>query len=498
MNIKLVYLNVNVPQDSGYNYGLGYIAAVLKQRGHRVEYVILNNGRDVEEFYRKSRKEQPEMICFSAVSTQFCHLKEITRQLKTTKSFLVCGGIHTTLRPDSISEIEELDAVIVGEGEYPMLELAEAIENGGMIYDIGNVWFRKDGKIIKNPVRPLIKNLDKLPFPDKCSLDFQKLIDEAGGELRVIFSRGCPFDCAYCSNKTLSMVYPDKNHYFRHLSPERAIEQLKDDEKKFHFKRVVFDDDTISLNKEWFMEFFGVYKENFTYPFECNVRAGTVDEEMIRLLKEAGAEIVRFGVEHGNEKFRREILKKDITNKEIIELAGLCNKYMLNHFEFVMTGFPYETKELFFDTVRLCRKLNTESNIDIFHPYPGTPLGEVCIENGWLPKKDIFREREEAVIDYPDFSAKDIQRCRDMFQTLVRKKWISLKSPFRINFAIFLLLMLFSRLNALSNPYTNLVKYIDRRGGQLGLIVERNVPQIYRHVNKEAMKKRMSAIKRNK
>lgn len=428
MRIELVYLAINTPQDSGYNYGLGYIASVLKEAGHEVGYNILKSENDAGALCKNARKTKPGIICFSSTSTQFPYLNSITRNLKNvTESFLVCGGPHTTLNPDSISEIKDLDAIVCGEGEYTALELAKAIEKGKMRYDIKNVWFRKDGRIKRNPVRPLIKDLDKLPFPDKSSLDFQKLIDESGGELRVIFSRGCPFDCAYCSNKALSEVYPDSRHYFRQLSPERAIEQLRDDEKKFHFKRVIFDDDTISLNREWFMKFFSAYKENFIYPFECNVRAGTIDEEMIRLLREAGAEIIRFGVEHGNEKFRKEVLNRNVTNKEIIDLAKLCEKYGLMHFEFVIVGFPYETKELFFDTVRLCRKINTMSDIDIFHPYPGTQLGDICSKKGWVPKKEFFREREEAVIDYPLFSADEIQKCKNSFQLFVRKKFIPIR-----------------------------------------------------------------------
>ena len=430
MKIFLVYLVIDSPQNTGYNYGLGYIASVLKEGGHQIDSIVLKNKKDIFEFYEKVKNDNPKIIGFSTTTSQFYFLKSICKELKKiSDSFIVCGGVHPTLKPECIQEIPELDAIVRGEGEYPMFELASALENQKEFKDIKNFWFNTQGKIIKNEVRPLISDLDELPFPDKDSLDYQKIIDEANGANRFIFSRGCPFNCTYCSNKALSEVYPDPEHYFRLISPRRAIEEIKRDVEKYKFRYLVFDDDTISLNKKWFFEFFNLYKENFDYPFRCNLRVGTVDSDMMKLLKRAGAQGIGIGIEHGNEEFRKKILKRNITDEQMMDLFRLCNKHGIAHTDFMMVGLPFETKELFLDTVRFCRKVSARGNANIFQPYPGTELSDICEENDWLPEKDRFKERKEAVISYPNFSKREIQLCHNAFPYLLRYKFIPLKTP---------------------------------------------------------------------
>jgi len=433
MKIFLVYPFINSPQITGYNYGLGYIAALLKKAGHRVSYFSLRDEKDFQGLFEKIKAGRPGIIAFSSTTSQFAYIKEMTGKIrKISDAFIVCGGVHPTLKPGCIYEIPELDAIVRGEGEYPMLELAEALENKESWFRIRNFWFRKDGRILKNDVRPLIKNLDVLPFPDKSSIDYQKVIDGMGGINSYIFSRGCPFTCSYCSNKALSGIYPDRENYFRQRSPEKAIEEIVRDSKKFRFSYVKFDDDSMSINREWFFEFFSMYRKHFRYPFLCNVRAGTVDAEMMRLLKDAGIDRIAIGVEQGSEDFRRKVLKRDMTNRQITDIFELAGKMHIKRAAFLMVGLPYENEKLFRQTVQLMRRINAEGWMVIYHPYPGTELGRLCEKNGWLPDRDFFREREQAVISYPGFSAEEIQLCYDMYPHLMQYRFIPLFLPLEL------------------------------------------------------------------
>jgi len=437
MKIFLVYLVIDSHQNTGYNYGLGYIASVLKNGGHQVDYSVIKNNEEIDNFYKKVEKERPRLVGFSVTTSQFYFLKNIAKKIRYfSDCFLVCGGVHSTLKPDCICEIPELNAIVRGEGEFPMLELADALDKRIDYLNIKNFWFRKENEIIKNEVRPLIVELDNLPFPDRESLDYQKIIDEARGKNRFIFSRGCPFQCTYCSNKALSEVYPNPQKYFRQISPEKAIEEIEADEKKYKFKFIVFDDDTISLNKKWFYNFFNLYKKKFEYPFRCNLRVGTVDSDMMKLLKEAGAQGIGIGIEQGNEEFRKKILKRNISDQQILDTFKFCKKYGITHNDFMMVGLPFETKKLFLDTVKLCRKISAKGKANIFQPYPSTELNEICEKNGWLPSKDNFKERVEAVISYPNFSKEEIQLCHDVFPYLLRFKFIPVNAPLKLVFYI--------------------------------------------------------------
>lgn len=433
MNIFLIYLAINSPLDTGYSYGLGYISSVLKQERHNVDYIVLKNKKDILEMHKRIKQKRPKIIGFSTTTTQFKYLKDITKEIKNNSdAFLVCGGIHTTLKPDCILEINELDAIVRGEGEYPMLELANALEKNIDYSQIKNIWFKGKRGIIKNDIRTLIKDINKLPFPDKNSLNYQKVIDDDNGKNRFIFSRGCTFKCSYCSNKSLLNLYGEG--YFRILTPQRAIEEISLNEERYKFNYIIFDDDTINLNKNWFYEFFTLYKNKFKYPFMCNVRPGTVNSDMVKLLKEAGIEMVTMGVEHGNHEFRKTVLKRNLSNKQIIKDFELFDDYGIKmKWAHIMTGLPFENKKLFFDSVKLCRKLRILPNnsIYIFQPYPGTELYDICEKNNWLPDKDSFREREEAVISYPGFNKEEIQLCHDSFNFLINHKYIPLYLPLK-------------------------------------------------------------------
>lgn len=438
-----MYLVINSSQNASYSCGLGYISSFLKEGGHNVDYFALKGKKDAIELYKKIKEKRPKIIGFSVTTSQFVYLDDITREIRDISDvFIVCGGIHPTLKPDCIFENHELNAIVRGEGESPMLDLANTLGENTCL-NIQNFWFKEEKGIVRNALRPLIKNLDSLPFPDKSLLDYQALIDGAGGSARFIFSRGCVFECAYCSNKALSSLY--KEIYFRLRSPQKAIEEIELDASKYNFNHIVFDDDTITLDKKWFYEFFSLYKRKFKYSFTCNVRVDTINEDMVRLLKEAGARCIICGMEHGNEEFRKIVLKKNITNRQIIDCFNLFDKYGIeNKSAQVMTGLPFENKKLFIDTVKLCRRLKLApfKNISIFYPYPGTELGEICRENGWLPAERFCREREEATIDYPGFNRREIQLCYDIFPFLLRFRFFPVSLPFGCN----LLLLKFYRL----------------------------------------------------
>jgi len=273
MKIFLVYLAINSPQDTGYNYGLGYIAAMLKQKGRVVKYVSLKNNQDIESLYVKIKSERPAIIGFSATTSQFYYLSDIVKCIRTiSDATIICGGTHPTLKPDCIFEIPELDGIVRGEGEFPMIDIAENIASGRDISNIANSWIRKKGEIIKNDLRPLIKNLNQLPFPDKDSLDYQKMLDQEKGINRFIFSRGCTFNCTYCSNKALRELYRDKGVYYRFESPERAIEEITNDASKFNFEKICLDDDTITLDKKWFYNSFHVSLPYFWFDLVSSLR----------------------------------------------------------------------------------------------------------------------------------------------------------------------------------------------------------------------------------
>ncbi len=418
MHIFLIYPNFNNLLSCGYSVGIGYISAVLKQNGYITHYYHLRRLEDVNIVISDIKKYNPCIIGVSMTTYMASNVDNIIKLIRpTTDAILLCGGTHPTLEPNVLNDIPELDCIIIGEGEYPMLELANSINAGKIDYTIKNIHFKTN----KNEVRPTIKNLDDLPFPDRDFEQYQNFIfdDHVVPTAHFIFSRGCPFKCTYCCNEALSKVYPNPSNYYRRRSAKKAIEEIELTASKYYFEEIIFDDDTISLHKPWFFEFFELYKQKFNYPFRCNIRVGTVTEDMIKLLKECGAKDIGVGIEHGNEEFRRNVLNRQMSNDEIIKTFDLLDLYHISHTDFIMTGLPGENFELFKDTVRLCRRIKSYGMIFSFVPYPKTVLGELCKKNGWLPQTNCFKERCEATLTYPDFTKDQIQKCQNIFQNLV-------------------------------------------------------------------------------
>jgi radical SAM superfamily enzyme YgiQ (UPF0313 family) len=429
VKILLVYPTIGL--SPSYSCGVGYVGAVLREAGHSVRYERLAAAEEVGPFCARIEAEAPGLIGFSATSCQFELLKAIIPRVRAiSRATIVCGGIHPTVQPDCLEDIPALDAIVRGEGELPLRELADAVQHGRDYSRIPNLWVRHEGTVIRNELRPLIPDLDVLPFPDRDIADTQRVIDHEHGMHRMIFSRGCSFQCPYCSNQVMSQLYRGKGTYHRMRSPAKAIAEIERDAADFKFRFLFFDDDTITMDREWFTAFFTLYRQRFAFPFYCNLRPGTLTQPMAELLQAAGAKGVALGIEHGDEHFRKTVLGRNLDNEGIRQTVDLCRSAGIEEvYGQVMIGLPFETMELHLQTVRLCRRLRIIPFRYIYQPYPGTALARICEQNQWIPEKAVYVERREAVIDFPQFSREQVQICFDIFSVLVRLKFLPLRVP---------------------------------------------------------------------
>ena len=423
MRILFVYPDISSSMSTLFNFGIGYMSAVLKREGHKTELCHLRAKSDVKKLFKVIHSFSPDLIAFSSVTGEFQNVREISKEIKDKFDiFVICGGIHPTLDPDCLEGSEGLDAICRGEGEYAILELVEKMERGVDYLDTRNFWFKKRGKIIKNHIRPLITNLDELPYPDREIVDYQKIIDETDGRAEFLFNRGCPFDCPYCCNPALRALYRGIGKYVRQRGVEKALNEVEQVVEKYKVKYWTSEDSLFSLNKKWVLEFCAGYKKRFKdLPFNCLVRVETCDAEIFKSLKEAGCFSVSFGVESGNPWLRKEVLKRNMTNEEIKQSFRLAAEHGLETAAHNMVGLPYEDVEKFEDTIEINRKIKpTDSAVHIFQPYPGTALGDLCIKNGWI-KEDISDNfiahlvENDTILDLPTFKREEIIECYRKF-----------------------------------------------------------------------------------
>ncbi len=395
MKILFIYPDLvpHVLDWPGYFHnGIGIMSAVLKQAGYRTSIIHIVQPLSQQDFMNRVRQENPDLIGFSSTSHMFSIVKQLTSWLKDAKlgAPVICGGIHPTIAPEESLSVAGIDVICRGEGEAPLLELCQKLENKEDISDIPNLWSKKDdGTIIKNSLRPILKDLDSLPFSDRALFSYPNLFTEREGRGTFMTSRGCPHNCTYCCNQLLRNINGSEGKPIRFRSVDNVIAEIKQVLKDYPFiKSLVFDDDILFLNRNWSEEFAEKYSREIHLPFTCNARADVTDQRLVDLLQKAGCYYVRFGLESGNEEIRYKVLNRRMKNEQIEKAFSMCKRAGFTTLSYNIVGFPDETPSAILDTIKLNASIGVDvTHVTIFQPYPGTKLYELCREQNLLGPK---------------------------------------------------------------------------------------------------------------
>jgi len=358
------------------------ISAVLKQAGHKCGILIEPAEKNL---IKSIRKANPDIIAFSATTGVHTWALAKAKQIKANFNIpILFGGPHATFFPEIIKD-KNIDFVCIGEGEEAILELLNKLEKKQSTTRIKNIWTKKADKIYKNPIRPLIQDLDKLPFPDR-SLYYKRYPFLRNQNSRdFIFMRGCPYQCSFCYNHSLQKMYKNKGKYIRFKSVDKAIQELLEVKQKYGLGSAMMFDEVMFLDKNWLFDFLKKYKQKINLPFVCEARANLLDEENIKRLKQAGCTCIRIGVETGSNELRNQVLRKNLTNDQIEKAAKLIKKHKILLETYNMIGLPRETLDQAFQTLKFNKKIKADyAWCAIFQPYPKTDLAELAIKDNLL------------------------------------------------------------------------------------------------------------------
>jgi radical SAM superfamily enzyme YgiQ (UPF0313 family) len=394
----------------------------LKEKG-----VELKNGV-FEDFKETVEQFKPNIIGVSATDDTYQLGIDLLSKVKEKAIFTIIGGIYPTFSPETVILNENVDAICIGEGEEALVELCKKMQVGEDITNIQNLWIKKGDKIYKNSLRPPV-DLDELPFDDFTVFEDNRLYRPMQGKvfrmLPVTIDRGCPFNCTYCAAPSQRKLYKDTgaNRYFRVKSVSKVIEELKYQIQKHNADYLYFNSETFFARQEDSIEEFAkVYSTEIRLPFWCQTRIETITEKRARMLVSMNCNRISIGLEHGNEEFRKKILKKYFINKQVINGFKLLEKYEIPVTVNNIIGFPDETRELSFDTIKLNRQIHTDTiNALCFVPYTGTPLRQYCIDKGYLdPNAKTDSVIKKSILNMPNFTAEQIQGIIRTFSLYVR------------------------------------------------------------------------------
>lgn len=394
------------------NVSLQCLSAVLKANGHDVALAYDQSLFDDKNylciptiakiFDMKQRvvhqiiDSNPDLVAFSVMTTTYRWALDIAGEVKKYLDVpIIFGGIHPSSVPERVIQEDPVDIICVGEGEYALLELCNSIERGEIDFTIKNLWFKTpDRRIIRNPKRPQIANLDELPMVDKEL--FAKHVPIKNYYLSVI-ARGCPFTCSYCSLSFEAKEWEEiGGKRFRERSVDSVIAELKQHKELYKYKWIDFRHSVMSASTHWIVDFCNKYKKEIDVPFRIFWHPMLITEEAVYALKCAGCDVVQLGLESFDEHIRNHVLNRRMTDEQFHKAVELLEKYKLRYSLDYILGLPEQTEAELIHFAEFLSNLKSCYRVSSFmlQYLPQTEIIQHGLEHNLINENEVERLEE--------------------------------------------------------------------------------------------------------
>lgn len=370
--------------------GIYYLASYLRQFNYNVkvcdaESNKMNSARIIEDI----NKFQPAYVGISSTTVAFHRALEAAKEIKNNfpEIITILGGPHVSANPEHAMQYKEFDFGVLHEGEYTLVDLLDSLNNGKEHLNVKGIIFRnKDGKIIQNPKREYIEDLDSLPFPAYDLIEDISLYTPDPSNyktlpvINMMTSRGCPNQCTFCDNNIFGRKY-------RQRSAENIAAEIKYLRKNFGVREIAFVDDTFLIDKKRLYKLFEILEEEKISIFwTCLSRINNTDYEFLKFLKSKGCWHISFGIESGDENILK-LIKKNISLDKAVEVINWCKKLKIKTKGFFILGHPTETMETIEKSIKLACRLKLDNIIVTLNtPIAGSQQFEEAGRYGSLDK----------------------------------------------------------------------------------------------------------------
>ena len=373
MHVLFLHTSTEMCRDGElwyYDEGLAIVAGALQDAGHSLSFRTIPEGCSVDEllgWIESNRTEDTLLVFLTSVHlSAYGHdgpddpeaLSEVRRRSGLRSVFI---GNYATMNPAELLKQVGVDAVGRGEMFEALPALCDAFDSGRDARSTDGFWFRDGERTVKNPIRPAIADLDRVPLPRRDLLPVERMANEREGILTVVASHGCPHDCSFCVHPVVRALLPSEGSYVRWKSTERVLREIREGVRVLDgIRAIFFHDDIFASSKAWARDFLPRYAREIGLPFGCNLTVQRATPELARQLASAGCVQVQLGVESGSERVRQEVVERGLQNAEIeaavraFQDAGVAVKL------FAMTGVPGETSRDVRESIRAFARFGSD------------------------------------------------------------------------------------------------------------------------------------------
>jgi radical SAM superfamily enzyme YgiQ (UPF0313 family) len=414
--------------------GLAYLAAVLEEKGNQVTvFDCIAEGIDQGHLKQKLSEFNPDVVGISSMTPMVLSTMMAAKGAKEAcpNSTVVLGGPHATFMDKEILQSEPaVDVIVRGEGEVTLAELTQRIVNGVGLNSADGITYRHQGQIVQNPNRGYIQNLDELPFPAYKHFPLEKY--RLFGKLffPVITSRGCPFQCSFCTTSRIL------GKQYRVRSPKNIGHELELLKREYGADSFTFYDDTLTLDKKRLYDICEEIKSRkINIPWDCQTRVDQISEEMFAKMKATNCQQVFFGAESGCQTILNAVNKRTTVeqNEAAIKMAKKAGLFVAIS---IIIGYPGETAEMRKETFDFLRRAEPDDvYLCIATPYPGTELRKEVEQLGYKMSPDWSRyDTTTPVFENPLLPDEEALKLRkDFYDSFYSPKY-ALRHMFKRNF----------------------------------------------------------------
>jgi radical SAM superfamily enzyme YgiQ (UPF0313 family) len=398
------------PKPSSALLSLG---TILKQEGEEVEVLdLLSTRYSTDKIDRRISRFQPEVIGVTSVTMNFPLAVQTLQycKKKAPEATTVMGGPHVTFTDEeTLRKYPGVDIIVRGEGEDTTRELTQVLEKGERLEKVRGLAFRQNGKIQRTDDRPFIPDLDVLPMPDRTLFPISRYL-AMRVPVSILSSRGCPMDCSFC------VGYRMTGRKGRFRDPYKVVDEIEA-AHRLGFEEVCIDDDLFTRKRSHVFTICDeILRRGLKMDMYIFARVDTVDEPLLKKLREAGCRMICFGLESGNQKVL-DLAGKRATPEKARHAVDLCKEVGISPLGSFILGLPGETRETMEETISFAQSLGIPYGFHLLSPFPGTRVRERASEFGLKILNDDWSlyDADHAVTETEGVSAAEVQSFAKSF-----------------------------------------------------------------------------------